>query len=140
MTNELIANIAFSVIIAALAVYVAKLRSDKKRIFVNLAKSELDKMILQTELEKALANKDAKGIEQTEGFLKFVSDSRDWAFSYIETVQSGLAEFTSKAGPEIKLLGTYAKTSEPSLDNAITRISDAYKDLESLLPSEDKEK
>jgi hypothetical protein len=29
-------------------------------------------------------------IEQTDGFVKFLSESRDWAFNYIEDVQSSI--------------------------------------------------
>ena len=41
---------------------------------------------LQEELDK----RDNVSIEQTDGFVKFLSESRDWAFNYIEDVQSSI--------------------------------------------------
>jgi hypothetical protein len=41
---------------------------------------------LQEELDK----RDNVSVEQTDGFVKFLSESRDWAFSYIEDVQNSI--------------------------------------------------
>lgn len=43
---------------------------------------------LQEELDK----RDNVSIEQTDGFVKFLSESRDWAFDYIENVQQSIQE------------------------------------------------
>lgn len=32
-------------------------------------------------------------VEQTEGFLRFISESRDWAFQYIEGIQEALKDY-----------------------------------------------
>ena len=37
-----------------------------------------------------------------EDFLKFISDSREWAFDYIETVQSAVKEFKKQIEPEVQ--------------------------------------
>ncbi len=39
-----------------------------------------------------------------ENFIKFLSDSRDWAFDYIEEVQTGLDKFIKEIEPEMKYL------------------------------------
>jgi hypothetical protein len=36
-----------------------------------------------------------KNVENTEGFLKFVTQSRDWAFEYIENVQNSISSLKS---------------------------------------------
>ena len=36
-----------------------------------------------------------------ESFIKFLSDSRDWAFQYIEEVQTGLRSFIEEVEPDI---------------------------------------
>jgi hypothetical protein len=43
---------------------------------------------LQQELEK----RDREALTQTDGFVKFISESRDWAFNYIEDVQQSIQE------------------------------------------------
>lgn len=135
---DLISNIILSVVIAALAGYVFKLRRDKKRLLNSITKITLDNFILKGELEKAIATNQDNAIEKTDGFLKFVSDSRDWAFKYIEEVQEGLSKFTNKVGPTIKYLNTYGTAVEGPHDESIRIISEAYKDLESLLPDDKK--
>jgi hypothetical protein len=135
---DLISNIALSVVVAALAVYALKLRRDKKRMFNAITKITMDNFILKSELERAVAANQENAIEKTDGFLKFVSDSRDWAFKYIEDVQEGLAKFTSKVGPTIKYLNSYGTAVESPHDESIKIISEAYKELESLLPDDKK--
>jgi uncharacterized membrane protein YraQ (UPF0718 family) len=135
---DLISNIILSVVVAALAGYVFKLRRDKKRLLNSITKITLDNFILKSELEKAVATNQDNAIEKTDGFLKFVSDSRDWAFKYIEEVQEGLSKFTSRVGPTLKYLNTYGTAVEGPHDESIKIISEAYKELESLLPEDKK--
>jgi hypothetical protein len=73
-----------------------------------------------------------------ENFLKFISDSRDWAFEYIEKVQDGLSEFIDSVDSDIKYFDKYGEVlsvNRPDYD-AMKRISIAYKNLSSLLPEE----
>jgi hypothetical protein len=86
--------IAFSIFIV---IFVATLISNLRATYKN---RKLRDQILQLGLDKAmlLENMDKisgrnNPIEKTEGFLKFVSDSRDWAFKYIEDVQAAIQEF-----------------------------------------------
>jgi hypothetical protein len=79
----------------------------------------LDKAILITEFAKVLEKQNNQSIEETEGFLKFVSDSRDWAFTYIEDVQQAIQAY------DVAL----------STDDAVV-INIAYKKLISFLPDE----
>ena len=79
----------------------------------------LDKAVLITEFAKVLEKQNNQSIEETEGFLKFVSDSRDWAFTYIEDVQQAIQAY------DVAL----------STDDAVV-INLAYKKLISFLPDE----
>ena len=74
-----------------------------------------------------------------ENFIKFLSDSRDWAYTYIEEVQDGLASFVDAIGSDIEHFDTYGdvlSTNRPDYD-AMKRISIAYKELKNLLPTEE---
>jgi len=74
-----------------------------------------------------------------ENFNKFLSDSRDWAFSYIEDVQNGLKKFIDNVGPEVEYYEKYGIVIEgmmPTHDKALTIISKEFKDLKTLLPEE----
>jgi hypothetical protein len=75
-----------------------------------------------------------------ENFIKFLSDSRDWAFGYIEEVQSGLNKFVSDVEPDINYFKEYGDviSMQPNYDS-LQRISRAYEELKNLLPKEEEE-
>jgi ABC-type transport system involved in cytochrome bd biosynthesis fused ATPase/permease subunit len=72
-----------------------------------------------------------------EDFLKFISDSRDWAYTYIEDVQESLNRFITDIEPEIMYFDEYSDlmAAEPNY-NSMKKISGAYKELKKLLPEE----
>ena len=45
--------------------------------------------------------------QSDEAFLKFVSDSRDWAYQYIDDVQAGINKFVNDIEPEITYFDEY---------------------------------
>ena len=93
-------------------------------------------MALLQHIEKLTAEANSKDIEQTDGFLKFVSDSRDWAFQYIETVQESLEAFDKKVTPILEYYSTYG-TAVDGLHNDITKeILEAYTELKKVLPQD----
>lgn len=103
----------FAISSVALLVYAAK--GERK-----IRQLTIDKAIFMGELAKMLEKQDNKAIEETEGFLKFISESRDWAFTYIEDVQQALMVY------DVALSTDDAKI-----------INDAYKKLISFLPEDD---
>ena len=75
-----------------------------------------------------------------ENFIKFLSDSRDWAFGYIEEVQMGLTKFVNDIEPEINYFKEYGDiiAMEPNY-NSLKKITEAYDELTKLLPKEEEE-
>jgi hypothetical protein len=75
-----------------------------------------------------------------ENFIKFLSDSRDWAFGYIEEVQVGLNKFVNDIEPEINYFKEYGDliSMEPNY-NSLKKITKAYDELTKLLPKEEEE-
>lgn len=75
-----------------------------------------------------------------ENFIKFLSDSRDWAFEYIEEVQSGLTKFVSDIEPEINYFKEYGDVASMQPNYySLKKITEAYEELTKLLPKEEKE-
>lgn len=89
----------------------------------------------QLSLQSQLSSEDAD--IHKENFIKFLSESRDWAFEYIESVQSGLKDFIDAVEKDIKYFDKYGEvgSSYPHYDS-MTRISSAYKELKTLLPED----
>jgi hypothetical protein len=72
-----------------------------------------------------------------ENFIKFLSDSRDWAFEYIEDVQKQLETFVRDIEPEIMYFDEYGVVGDAYPHyHSMKKISSAYKDLKKLLPEE----
>jgi hypothetical protein len=75
--------------------------------------------------------------KSNEAFLKFVSDSRDWAYEYIDNVQQSLNKFIIDIEPEIAYFDEYgiAGSAYPHY-YSMKKISGAYKELKKLLPED----
>jgi translation elongation factor EF-Ts len=74
-----------------------------------------------------------------ENFIKFLSDSRDWAFDYIEDVQKGLSRFIKEVEPQLEYYNEYGVVIEgmvPPHDFALKKISKEFEELKKLLPEE----
>lgn len=74
-----------------------------------------------------------------DSFFKFVSDSREWAFEYIDNVQNELKSFIDIADKEFNHFDKYGVVVEGSpLHRSMTVLSKEYKKLKKLLPEEGK--
>lgn len=69
-------------------------------------------------------------------FLKFVSDSREMAFEYIEEVQAGIKSFIDAVDKDIEYFDKYGDVISTPLSKPMESISLAYKDLKKLLPED----
>jgi hypothetical protein len=115
--------IAFSVFIVGFVIVLAvnvKLFLKNRKLYSEMLQLGLDRAMLLEKIEK-LAPASSQ-IEQTEGFVKFLSQSRDWAFEYIEGVQSALQDFE---------LAMISKNDE--------KIENALNNLKSFLPDNEEE-
>lgn len=99
---------------------------------LNLRAALLEQTITQT------VDKTPAPIENSEGFLKFISDSRDWAFQYIEEFQAGLQNFVSSIEPEINYFKEYGDINSMSPNYySLKKIVEEYEKLKELLPKEE---
>jgi len=73
-----------------------------------------------------------------ENFIKFLSDSRDWAYEYIEDVQSCLQKFVNEIEPEIAYFDEYGLVGDAYPHyHSMKKISQEYKELKKLLPRDE---
>lgn len=130
--QQIIDILVFAVVLVtifALLLIVYKLKKGNDVLHAKLMQSYVDQVILSEKVETLAAEKDANALKEDDGFIKFLSNSRDWAFSYIEEVQSAIQEFKEKAGPPIQKLSG-SKSADVKL------ITQAYKNLVDILPEE----
>lgn len=137
--TDLIAFVVLGIVIATLIVSLIILNAQKSRLATKLLQTTIEKMTALNMLEDALSEKESNNIEQTDGFLKFVSDSRNWAFDYIEEVQAGLAKFQASVKPHLDYINKYGSIIDNPVQGSIDKISEAYVELEKLMPENDKQ-
>lgn len=74
-----------------------------------------------------------------ESFIKFLSESRDWAFDYIEKTQTTISKFIQEVEPEIEYYNEYGIVLEGIItphDKALKKISKEIVELKNLLPQD----
>lgn len=106
----------------------------QKRANRTLIAKTLEALLLQ-QLSRETSKTDKD--QSNEDFLKFVSDSRDWAYQYIEEVQDSLNKFINDIEPEIAYFDEYGivGSAYPHY-HSMKKISESYKELKKLLPEE----
>ncbi len=114
-----------------LSIKILKMRKKMKTIL--MAYSKIESMMSLKEDHKIDNN------VHKESFIKFLSDSRDWAYEYIETVQSGLIKFISDVDADISYFDEYGETLSMGRPDfaAMKNISTSYKELKNLLRKEE---
>ena len=89
-------------------------------------------------MQESLNSESKTDKEQSdEAFLKFVSDSRDWAYQYIDEAQEGINRFITDVEPEIAYFDEYGIVGSAFPHyHSMKKISGAYKELKKLLPED----
>jgi heme exporter protein D len=134
--------IVFSLIgISLLALFYLLIKSNfqKRKILAFYIQAEMDKHFLSQKLEELSNELSTLKLSESDGFVKFISQSRDWAFEYIEQVQKALVEFDEEVAPRLEWATTYGNLAGETIHTeTITKISEAYKKLKSVLPENTK--
>ena len=110
---ELIVGLSLSIIIFYLLLKIKKLSKENLEV-----KTTLVDMYRNGLMETDQAKED---------FIKFISDSREWAFEYIETVQKELIVFVDKVDKDIEYFNKYGDNMSLKANyNELNNISSAY--------------
>jgi hypothetical protein len=127
-------------VIVILLFSVINLRLRNRRLAAELLQASIDQNIILTQLAENLKKKEELSIEKTDGFLKFISESREMAFDYIEKIQDSLIKFRDEVGPEIDYMLSYGTSTGDSLQTkSFIKIEKAYTELmNAALPPEEK--
>jgi hypothetical protein len=104
-------------------------------------KAFLELLAASTKLQEIINELDTESRSESDihkdNFIKFISDSRDWAFEYIEEVQNGLKKFVEDIEPEIEYFKEYGDVMgmQPNY-YSMKKIVESYSELKKLLPGE----
>ena len=89
---EAIAAISFIILFFIVAYLYLSSRIAYRNLLAEFTQTQIEKEFFKEKLTEHISQKDSKKIEQTEGFVRFISQSREMAFTYIEDVQKDIAE------------------------------------------------
>lgn len=136
--NILIISLSVMSLLFAIAYFL--ITKKLNRMIKEYAKLSIDHIALQKFIE-SLNLDDITGQEvHKENFVKFLSDSRDWAFAYIEEFQAELKKFIEEIEPEINYFNEYGDIASMQPNYySLKKISEAYYELAKLLPKEEDE-
>lgn len=91
--------------------------------------------IFKSEYAKALQEIENMKLEKSDDFVKFLSNSRDWAFEYIEDAQEKISEFDKQIQEIVEWNRTYGSViGDIPHTSKIEEINLAYDKIRSLLP------
>jgi hypothetical protein len=112
-----------------------KIRVQYQKLFIDMML--LEKLINDIEESKIKTDESV----HKENFIKFLSDSRDWAYQYIEDVQAGLTTFIDQTAPEINYFKEYGDVMGMAPNYySMKKIAEEYEKLKALLPKEEEVK
>jgi hypothetical protein len=112
-----------------------KIRNQYQKLFVDMML--LEKLFNESESLKINSDESV----HKENFIKFLSDSRDWAYQYIEDVQTGLNHFVSEVEPEINYFKEHGDITSMSPNYySMKKIAEEYEKLKTLLPKDEEVK
>lgn len=124
----LIAATVASLIIAGLITSTVILAFKSRKYYNESVQLSMDKVILLVQLEKLTETRDVKNVEESQGFIKFLSESRDWAFTFIDDVQAAIEEYR-------KIADVIPLSKDMTVEQA-ENLSAAYDKLVSFLPED----
>ena len=129
---SILSFILFITIFALISFKLLKQGLENKKL-----KTQFIRLVQEMAILKDLLDKQ-ESVAHKDGFEKFISDSRDWAFQYIEEVQSGLNKFVNDVGPLIDYFDKYGDSMGmiPNYEG-MKKISIYFKELKELLPKEE---
>ena len=84
-TLTLIAFVLYTILLVGLGATLVVTRRRVRSFAIDSIKANADVQILADELDRVILE---TSDEANDSFIKFLSDSREWAFSYIEDVQT----------------------------------------------------
>jgi hypothetical protein len=137
MSLDTIAIVIMSVALISMLVLLVIQHRSRLDILEKYVRSEIEKSAILDRLEELSKENQLKNIENSDGFLKFVSDSREWAFKYIEDVQHAFVQFNDVITSELDYADKYGTLdlSSPSKES-LAKVSKAYKELKKMLPED----
>lgn len=110
-----------------------KLNIENTKLKVQMINLVQENQVFKTLLDQ----KDSAHVEKTEGFLNFVTQSRDWAFEYIEDVQKVVNKVIDDTSSTVDYHNKFGSMEIEPYATQISTLVTAIEELKFLLPNEE---
>jgi hypothetical protein len=124
----------FILFFVLLSISTIKTKINNSELLEKLLTVTIEKSLIKDKLEVEMQKKSDSVLSEQEGFLNFISQSRDWAFEYIESVQAKIKDFEDEVLPIIDSLD---KDSIEDFKLSTIKMAESSKKLIKLLPEVD---
>lgn len=134
MNSDLMSVVAFIIWIALLSLFLigfARAQYKLNKVVKDLEQAQLDKLSLESHMTDMFNQIEEMKVEQSDGFVKFLSQSRDWAYQYIDAVQENFA-------PTYEII-TNKLSNEVISSNDKKEITEALNKMKTLIMPEETE-
>jgi len=117
--------------------YASAMWLKNKKLIKSLEQCNIDNEIIGKHMLHELKVLEDNESKAKDDFIKFLSESREWSYSYIEDAQKTINNFINEIKPEIDYFDEYGVvgSSWPHY-YSMKKISTAYKELKNLLPED----
>ena len=132
------AFLSFALLVAVIRY--AVLNAKYRKTLLELVQSRIDKGIYLDFYEKnILKSKELNSfdVDSQDAFIKFLSNSRDWAFSYIEDTQNVITNVLLKTDQTIKYHKDFMSMEIEPYRTQIDTLVTAIEELKTLIPKEE---
>lgn len=124
----------FLIFVTLLSISTIKTKIKNVELLEKFLESSIEKALIAEKLESELL-KNSKNVSSDEqGFVNFLSQSRDWAFEYIESVQAKIKDFESEVLP---IINSLEKENIEDFKLSTIKMAESSKKLIKLLPEVD---
>lgn len=133
MINTIVVAL-LSIAVIVLLYGLAYVKKKQINLLLMLAQSQLDNELLSSRLAQIAQEKQ---LVESEDFMKFMTDSRDYAFEYIDAVQEAIKEYNAVLLPIFNYFSKYGKIvgETPDTDH-LDKIMAAHAEFMKIMPSE----
>lgn len=124
----------FLIFVTLLSISTIKTKIKNVELLEKFLESSIEKALIAEKLESELLKNSKTVSSDEQGFVNFLSQSRDWAFEYIESVQATIKDFQSEVLPIIDGL---EKEDIEDFKLSTIKMAESSKKLIKLLPEMD---
>ena len=132
--NDIIVTSIIVYIVVSLLFYSIVLRIKLRKTEIELKQSKIEIDGLSKYIKDNLETESSVEAQAKEDFLTFLSQSRTWAYEYIEEVQGAIENFKNTAGNVITYWEEYGDIISTPHDENIKRVISSYHELMKVLP------